>query len=237
MKIFGEYIKNLGIKYSSEIEKTVSGFLPKNKNALYLDCGCSDGLKTLDRAKIIGTSKIFGIEMVSQNSGPALQSGLKIITSDLNNSWPIDSQSVDCITATETVEHLVDLDNFFSEAKRVLKRGGILIISTENLASLHNIFALICGNQPYTGPYLSKKYSVGNHPVDLFHKQKTKNNMPPHLNVMTFKSLLSLLKSYGFEISGFKGVGYYPFPLIISKILTTFDKVHSSYVVVKAVKP
>lgn len=237
MKIFREYIRNLGIKYSLEIEKNVSGFLPKNKNALYLDCGCHDGLKTCSRAKIIGTSKIIGIEAVSQNAGPALQRGLKVLTSDLNDSWPIDSGSVDCITATETVEHLVDLDNFFSESRRVLKRGGILIISTENLASLHNIFALICGDQPYTGPYLSKKYSIGSHPVDLFHKQRNRNNMPPHLNVMTFKSLLTLVKSFGFEISGFKGIGYYPFPPIISKILTTFDKVHSSYVVVKAVKP
>jgi ubiquinone/menaquinone biosynthesis C-methylase UbiE len=45
-------------------------------------------------------------------------------------SIPIKDGSVDVVVSFETIEHIVEHDSFLSEIKRVLKKGGMLIIST-----------------------------------------------------------------------------------------------------------
>src|SRR3989339_769870 len=129
---------------------------------------------------------------------------------DLNLKWSVKSKSFDVITATEVIEHLIDLDNFFSEVKRALKDRGKLIISTENLAGYHNIFTLLLGNQPYTGPYLSRRFSVSRGPSSEFYDKGISGYMNPHINVMTYKALILILKKYGFTILKNQGVGFYP---------------------------
>ena len=44
--------------------------------------------------------------------------------------WPIEDGSIDVIVSLETFEHLDDPNSFLHESLRVLKRGGILILST-----------------------------------------------------------------------------------------------------------
>jgi len=231
MNMLGNYIKFLGKQNSILIEEAVEKFLPKGKKLTYLDCGCDDGVKTMSRAKVIGSKKIYCLEQVSGRAILARKKGMIAKTANLDSRWPIKSGSIDIITATEVVEHLVNLDNFFSEVKRVLKRGGKIIISTENLASWHNIFALIVGNQPYTGPYLSKIHSVGHRPGGKYYKSKVANSMGPHINVMTSKALGQLLDRHGFKDVKKTGVGFYPVPNPVSRIMAKLDKYHASYVV------
>lgn len=234
MGLIQNYIKLLATKIEKDIEKYVAEFLPQEKNLTYLDCGCDDGAKTINRAKIIGTNKILGLENIPQRAFLAREKRVKVYETDLNEKWPLKDSNVDCITATEVVEHLVNLDNFFLESYRVLKKGGSIIISTENLAAYHNIVALILGNQPYTGPYLSRTYPIGHRPSAKFYQHSLP--MDPHLNVMTCKSLLQLLQSYGFKITFKKGVGFYPLPSPLSDLLSHIDYLHASYIIVVAQK-
>jgi len=131
---------------------------------------------------------------------------------------------------------LVEIDNFFSEVKRVLKKGGRLIISTENLASYHNIFALLLGNQPYSGPYLSQKHPIGHRLVKDYWDSPVSSKMSPHLNVMTTKSLASLLNYNKFKIKKVQGVGFYPLPIPFSDMLAKICRYHASYCVVSSSK-
>ena len=140
---FGKYIEYLGRCVDNDLEKMVLKFLPKGKNIKYLDIGCFDGVKTLKRAGYIGTKYISGIDLPTPGAKMAEKNGVKVIYSDLDKKWPLADKSVDCITATEVIEHSVDVDNFLSEIKRILKPNGRLIITTDNLAGYHNIFALI----------------------------------------------------------------------------------------------
>lgn len=236
MSIFGKYIEYLGKKAENDIENTVKKFISKSRNCIYLDCGCGDGRKTIKRANLLQTTNILGNEIISSSCKLARQKGIKILGFDLNSKWKIRSTSVDVITATEVIEHLVDLDNFFSEAKRVLKPRGKIILSTENLAAYHNIFALILGNQPYTGPYLSRKYVIGHRPNAYFYESGMTKTMFPHLNVMTAKSLEQLLVKHGFRLIRSKGVGFYPLPPLLWTFFNTIDKYHSSYIVTLAQK-
>jgi len=236
MKFLKSYVKLLGREAGLDIEKLVCKFLPKNSGAVYLDCGCWDGEKTRKRGIAIGTKKVLGVEVVNKARLLAEKNDVVTYNFDLNQKWPIGSKRIDVITATEVIEHLIDLDNFFSEAKRVLKDGGGLIISTENLAGYHNIFTLLLGNQPYTGPYLSRRFSVSRGPSSEYYDKGMSGYMNPHLNVMTYKALILILKKYGFTILKDRGVGFYPLPFPFSKILPLIDKYHSSYAIVLALK-
>lgn len=228
------YLNYLGKIAEDEIEEKVYSFLPCGKNISYLDCGCDDGIKTSKRAKVIGTKRILGIEGQESRAKKAQRLGIKILVANLNKKWPLQSGSVDCITATEVIEHLIDLDNFFSEAKRVLRKNGSIIISTENLAGYSNIFALLLGNQPYTGPYLSRVYPIGHRPYGKFYERKLP--MDPHVNVMTAKALEQLVCVHGFKIEISCSAGFYPFPPPFFQLFAKLDKNHASYIVVKAIK-
>lgn len=47
-------------------------------------------------------------------------------------SYPIEDNSYDSILAWEVIEHVLDLESFFKEISRVLKKNWLLIISTPN---------------------------------------------------------------------------------------------------------
>ena len=53
-------------------------------------------------------------------------------------SIPLADESVDMVTAFETIEHLAEPDKFLEECRRTLKKGGILLLSTPNPAHFIN---------------------------------------------------------------------------------------------------
>ena len=234
MNILGKYIKYLGSKIEQEIEDKVGKLLPAGRNLVFLDCGCDDGEKTIARAKKIGTKKILGFENIPERAMLARKKGVKVYACDLNKKWPLKDASVDCLTATEVIEHLIDLDNFFNESKRVLRKKGKIIVSTENLAAYHNIIALFFGTQPYTGPYLSNVYPIGHRPCGKFYQKELP--MDPHLSVMTTKALKQLLIAYDFKLEYISPVGFYPLPPPLFKLFAQLDKYHASYIIIKASK-
>jgi len=126
--------------------------------AVLLDVGCWDGVLTADYAKAAKAQKILGIEVVKEASDKAVQRGIEChaLRADVD-PWPFQNESIDCVVSNQVVEHLSDLDHYFSEASRVLKKGGILVTSTNNLASWHNIGALFWGWAPFDLTNSSRK--------------------------------------------------------------------------------
>lgn len=59
-----------------------------------------------------------------------------LIDADLNARWPFDDARFDIAMAVEILEHLENPRGFFRELSRVLKPGGIAVVSTPNLTSL-----------------------------------------------------------------------------------------------------
>jgi len=49
---------------------------------------------------------------------------------DANGRVPLDAQSVDAVLSVQVLEHVRDLDLYFSEIRRLLRRDGILYLST-----------------------------------------------------------------------------------------------------------
>jgi SAM-dependent methyltransferase len=53
--------------------------------------------------------------------------------------WPVEDRSVDCVLATETLEHIPDPRRFLSEARRCLRPGGTLLLTVPFSARWHFI--------------------------------------------------------------------------------------------------
>jgi len=63
---------------------------------------------------------------------------------------PADDESFDYVVCSEVIEHM-EIDPMFmlSEINRVLKPGGVLILSTPNAVSTHSITKMVNGIEPY----------------------------------------------------------------------------------------
>ncbi len=61
----------------------------------------------------------------------------QVIIADANETWPVASNSIDLILATEVLEHIKKPASFLQEAQRVLKPGGCLVLTTPFVWPLH----------------------------------------------------------------------------------------------------
>jgi SAM-dependent methyltransferase len=58
-----------------------------------------------------------------------------LIDADLNQRWPFEDASFDITMAVEILEHLENPRGFFREMARVLRPGGVAVVSTPNITS------------------------------------------------------------------------------------------------------
>jgi SAM-dependent methyltransferase len=220
-----------------------------NPNARFIDCGCRDGVKTLQLADHIGTHDIIGLDYTFRVLKQANQRGIKGIRCDLNKPLPLASNSADAIFNSNVLEHLVDPYHFVGEAFRVLRPGGYLMTDTPNLASWHNIFALMIGRQPFSGPNLTNIEDAEIGMVREMHRHHqglpeegenvdhNEQELSRHIVVVAYRSLVEMMKHWGFVIVNNRGIGYLPFPPFLARILQRIDPAHAHHAAIKAVKP
>jgi len=118
-----------------------------------LEIGCYLGYLTLSMRKI--GYEVCGIDLdPNQFMEEITRREIPIKKCDLNkDAIPFGEEEFDAIIFTEVLEHLNywRLDAVFGEIRRVLKPGGILILSTPNLACLENRVFLLLGGIRYLG--------------------------------------------------------------------------------------
>ena len=73
------------------------------------------------------------------------------IRADLDRGIPVKGNSFDCIVAGEIIEHLYNTKLIIREINRVLKKGGVLILSVPNICSLRNRIKVLFGGLPIFG--------------------------------------------------------------------------------------
>lgn len=138
-----------------------------------LDVGCAKGV-FLDVARRDGWQPV-GLEVSSFASQYAHENfDLEVFTGTLGEApWP--DGSFDVITLLDVVEHLLDPSSVISQARRLLKDGGILIIETPNANSiLHHTAELIFKlSLTYVKWPLFQIYGMGPEGHILFFNQNT----------------------------------------------------------------
>lgn len=197
-----------------------------------------DGKFTIRLAKAIGAKEVYGIELLEEKIKEAEKLGVIVHRNDLNKIFSIDDQTVDVVFANQVIEHLYDTDNFVSEIYRILKIGGYAVLSTENLASWHNIFALILGWMPFSMSNVScVRLSIGN-PLGLLRQESNfiKSKFLQHSRVFSYLGLKEIFIAHGFKVEKVLGAGYHPLPHYLSKIVCKLDVRHSHFLVIKVRK-
>lgn len=240
--MLSQFYQKLWSEAYRQNDTNIIKLLESNPEAKALDIGCGDGQKTTLFKKKINCKEIIGVDGVAQRLVAAKKLGVKTKLANLEKKLPMESESFDVVISNQVIEHLVDLDHFIKEIDRVLKPGGYCIISTENLASWHNIFALVLGHQDFSHHLISKTH-VGNPLSPHFEKKTASWSAPansgvddaafPHIKILTYKSLRKVFEAYGFRFEKGLTSGYYPFFGVLGQAFSRIDPFHSHFIAVK----
>ncbi len=243
-KLIKSYLNSLYTSMRNERRLAQRMAVEYDPQAVLLDCGCREGENTVAIAECIGARKTIGLDYNARVLQSVSQRGISPLRADLNHSIPLKDNSVDVVIASDVLEHLVNPYNFVGEAYRVLKPGGYIVLDTPNLASWHNIFALLLGIQPFSGPNITtmreveigifqelRDFHLGRH-IDCAEEELTR-----HIVVVAYVSLIRLFKQHGFQVELARGFGYYPFPPLLARFFQGLDPRHTHHVLIKARKP
>jgi SAM-dependent methyltransferase len=128
--------------------------------------------------------------------------------------WPVESGSIDLACADYVVEHVDDVDAFFSECSRVLKPGGYLCLRTPNLLSYFGLISKAVPNRFHSK--VVTKLQDNRQKADVF---------PTRYRCNTLGKLRRTLRRHGFDACV---IGHEPEPAYLSssRILFAMGVLH-----------
>lgn len=158
-----------------------------------LDCGCSYGAM----AKILGDyfhAVPYGIDKDENRLKIARTRLENVFNLDLEKTpLPFKNEEFGLVVSFGTLEHMTYFDRSLKEINRVLKKGGIFIVSLPNLSSWPNIISLLLGYQ-ISDIEVSKESRFGLLPIYA--------KIPiGHVHTITLKAMKQMLEYYNFEIT------------------------------------
>jgi SAM-dependent methyltransferase len=197
------------------IERSVRAAPPGGR---LVDLGCDDGGRTLGFASAARAEEVHGVELAGTPAEAARARGITVTEADLNEMLPFDDARFDVVVSNQVLEHLGDTDIFVSEVARVLAPGGVAVVSTENLASWHNIGALVLGWQPFSlSNVTSRRAGLGN-PLAVHRGEPPGAASWQHTRVFSYRGLRELFESHGLVVREVLGAGYFPLPAAAGRL-------------------
>lgn len=165
--LYNQYVKASKLKSATFKERVKNIFQNYNekksdiKNLQLLDLGCSCGY--FIEAALNQGINAYGVEF----SEVAIKSAhenirSRIIHGDVNKLDILSNSSYDVITAFDILEHTLDPSLFINNAKKHLKKNGLLVISTPDTG---HFLRFLMGNkwpmlQPYQHTFLFSKIGL-----------------------------------------------------------------------------
>jgi SAM-dependent methyltransferase len=180
-------------------------------------------------ARRLGAAEIHGIEFVEPLAAQARARGVHVQSDDLNESLRYASDEFDVVHSNQVIEHLVRTDTFLREIHRVVKPSGYALVSTNNLASWHNVLSLVLGMQPMPS-HVSDEIVLGNR-FDPRRGESHPEKGFTHLRVFSFDGLGDLARLHGFRVEKLVTAGYYPFPPRVADVLCRLDRRHGAFLI------
>jgi len=121
--------------------------------AVVVDAGCGRGAYAQDPVQFRKNLRIlrgkvnrvigFDVDLAAEKN-PFIDEFRRL---EPGAAWPLENAEADLVVSDCVVEHLPDPDQFFSEARRVLKTGGHLCIRTPNVWNYFGVFSRLIPNK------------------------------------------------------------------------------------------
>jgi SAM-dependent methyltransferase len=208
-----------------------------------LDVGCGDGGLLFRYLKKI-PREFHGAEGAPEYQIQAQKRGIKVASFDLNGRWPYEDNKFDVVFSSQVIEHLHNARLFVEEAHRVLKPGGTVIVTSENLCSALNCFALVLGYTPFSLMQLCGRFMgnpIGLHSDEILHEPLPIDHpayagVAGHIRVLTVRQAQELFTLSGFETDA-RSISILPLPDWFSRMLEGFVRHRGHYLLVQGRKP
>ena len=170
-----------------------------------VDVGCGDGSATHLATKLDARSSVIGVDWSANALSQARARGLLVVQGGVDTAGlPLPDGCADVVIMSELIEHLVDTDAAIDEARRVLRPGGVLLLSTPNLAAWFNRGLVGLGIQPvFSEVSLRGIYGRPGHEV------------VGHLRLFTRRALVEFLTARGFRCERVLGAPYHDVPRLL----------------------
>jgi SAM-dependent methyltransferase len=186
--------------------------------ATLVDLGCGGGEFTERVGQRVQAGRVIGVELIEPLAAEAERRGIEVVRADLGQTLPFEDGSIDVVHSNQVIEHLPGTDHFMTEIRRVLRPGGYAVVSTNNLASLHNIAALTLGYQPNPCHVSDVQVGVGN-PLNAYRGDGGAAGQM-HLRLFTGRALSELAELHGLRVELARTAGFYPLPPRAAEVAT-----------------
>jgi SAM-dependent methyltransferase len=215
-EFYNKKMTTTGPSFSLRMEQTLQvarGFAISS----LLDIGSGDGEFTAAFAKSCKSTTVVGVD-ISRTMVRTSTKHFDTVVGTFFPRLPFRNESFEGVLCSEVIEHTIDPDNLILEVYRVLKPGGLLFLTTPNMASWFNRLGLLFGYQPHFTE-VSLHHNVGKFYLGSA-SENSHDAIGGHLRLFTSTALDSLLEIYGFDAFtkkgagvGFNGRSSLPYPL------------------------
>lgn len=96
--------------------------------------------------------------------------------------YPFNDGEFDAVISLATIEHLLDIDHFLSEIKRILKKDGYLYLSAPNYSGLTYLIPFLLTGKTFHDPL----------------KKEDKYEFYAHVRYFTYRTLIEVVSQHGF---------------------------------------
>jgi methionine biosynthesis protein MetW len=168
------------------LRKIIAELVNGSKKRL-LDVGCGEGSLL---APFVNHHECYGVDVSENQLRQAEMKGLRTSRVDLENEGlPFGDEFFDLIVCSETIEHLLEVDNLLHEIHRALKLGGVFVLTFPNVNQPISWLMQIIFDLP---PRFSARYKS------------------PHVRDYTLRIIKIILANSAFDIV--RSVGTYVYP-------------------------
>lgn len=171
--------------YYQNLRLEMLPYIPKSAKNI-LELGCGEGVFGSYLRENLG-AKVTGIEIESKFAIKAKKNLDKVYIGDAESIIKkLPAKSFDVIVANDVLEHMVDPYLVLKEAKRILKKDGIIVSSIPNMRNFHVLYHLVRhGQWEYVESGILDR---------------------THLRFFTQKSIRNMYERLGYEVVQHEGI-------------------------------